>query len=78
MAGALYVAAALGGCSFSERLPGLFDTEPTASAQPSKSETAKRDARGGSVAAYALAPAAAGSDADSAGDSRIDVGDPAY
>jgi hypothetical protein len=65
IASAVYVAASLGGCSFSERLPGLFDAEATGSTQLSKSETGTRDARDGSVAAHALAPAVADSEIDS-------------
>jgi hypothetical protein len=64
IASAVYVAASLGGCSFSERLPGLFDAEATGSTQLSKSETGTRDARDGSVAAHALAPAVADSEID--------------
>jgi hypothetical protein len=41
---AIYIAAALGGCSFSERLPGLLDGGPTGSAELSKSDAGKREA----------------------------------
>jgi hypothetical protein len=41
---AVCVAAVLAGCSFSERLPGLFDSRSDGPAQPSKSEASKRDA----------------------------------
>jgi hypothetical protein len=41
---AIYITAALGGCSFSERLPGLLDGGPTGSAELSKSDAGKREA----------------------------------
>ena len=42
-AGAVLGAAAICGCSFSERLPGLTDLDPTGSIQPSISAAAEVD-----------------------------------
>ena len=43
-AGAALAAAALSGCSITERLPGLVDLESTGSAQPSLTAKAEADA----------------------------------